>query len=349
MPVIRCPKCGQAYDVPGVVAVRLPNAIATCHCGEWLSGSKAAVLARMLDPAKIKEIDLQPYRIDNATADAKDSGAPAVSESGGGNPRSIRIVALGAEQALDATFTIDRYALVIGTDGAHIEFPDAGLAPRHCSILVRGDEIVLRAGKSEAGTLLDGKRIDEAVINDGVHLLQIGSVRLAVEPTEESGTPVGPLPHQAEEEAAAAAAAPSRGEEDFPAVRPEPPPFFTEEPDEPEPPPVPAPPPAAVTPQPPAGIRPFLVCIDGPLNGQEFEVPPTGLTVGREGHVRVPDEFLSRKHFQVMPDADSVVRVKDLGSRNGTFLNAEPAKDTVVTPNDEIRAGVNRFRIEHRS
>src|SRR6266576_2258132 len=64
MPLIRCPKCGQAYDIPGVIAVRLPNSIATCHCGEWLSGSKAAILARMLDPAKIKEVDLQPYRVE---------------------------------------------------------------------------------------------------------------------------------------------------------------------------------------------------------------------------------------------------------------------------------------------
>src|ERR1051326_8976782 len=59
MPLIRCPKCGQAYDIPGVIAVRLPNSIATCHCGEWLSGSKGAILARVLDPSKIKEVDLR--------------------------------------------------------------------------------------------------------------------------------------------------------------------------------------------------------------------------------------------------------------------------------------------------
>ena len=62
MPLIRCQKCGQAYDVPGVVAVRLPNSIATCECGEWISGSKAALLAGMLNPEKIKEIDLRPYK-----------------------------------------------------------------------------------------------------------------------------------------------------------------------------------------------------------------------------------------------------------------------------------------------
>jgi pSer/pThr/pTyr-binding forkhead associated (FHA) protein len=95
--------------------------------------------------------------------------------------------------------------------------------------------------------------------------------------------------------------------------------------------------------------RSVLVCIGGPLNGQEFEIPPTGLVVGREGHVRVPDEFLSRRHFEVMPDSDGAIRVRDLGSRNGTFLNTLPATNTKVHGGDEIRAGVNVFRIEQRA
>jgi hypothetical protein len=92
--------------------------------------------------------------------------------------------------------------------------------------------------------------------------------------------------------------------------------------------------------------RVTLVCIDGPLKGQEFEVPPGGLVVGREGHVRVPDEFLSRQHFEVITGGDGIVRVRDLGSRNGTFLNTLPARNTKVQKGDEIKAGNNRFRIE---
>jgi pSer/pThr/pTyr-binding forkhead associated (FHA) protein len=95
--------------------------------------------------------------------------------------------------------------------------------------------------------------------------------------------------------------------------------------------------------------RTMLVCIDGPLLGQEFEIPPTGLIVGREGHVRVPDEFLSRKHFEVFAGPDGTIRVRDLGSRNGTFLNTLPAHNTKVQSGDEIRAGVHRFRVEQRS
>jgi pSer/pThr/pTyr-binding forkhead associated (FHA) protein len=105
---------------------------------------------------------------------------------------------------------------------------------------------------------------------------------------------------------------------------------------------------AAVTPPPSPTTRPVLICVGGALNGQEFEIPPSGLVVGREGHVRVPDEFLSRRHFEVGPDPDGTIRVRDLGSRNGTFLNTLPATNTKVQSGDEIRAGINRFRIEQR-
>ena len=101
--------------------------------------------------------------------------------------------------------------------------------------------------------------------------------------------------------------------------------------------------------EPAAAARVVLVCVEGPLAGQEFEIPQGGLVVGREGHVRVPDEFLSRRHFEVAREEDGVVRVRDLGSRNGTFLNTLPARNTKVHTGDEIRAGVNRFKIEQRA
>src|SRR5215212_3801670 len=113
MPLIRCPKCGQAYDVPGVIAVRLPNSIATCHCGEWLSGSKAALLARLLNPEDIKEIDLQPYRVDRPDEGAAPASAPST-EAPPGAPRSIRVVAGGASESVNSVFTIGQHPLWIG-------------------------------------------------------------------------------------------------------------------------------------------------------------------------------------------------------------------------------------------
>ena len=315
MPLIRCPKCGQAYDVPGVIAVRLPNSIATCQCGEWLSGSKAALLARLLNPMDIKEIDLKPYKVDRPDEPAEAS-APAQDEAPG-KPRSIRVVARGANESVNTIFTIGPHALWIGRKGCHVELAEAELSIRHCSISLQGDDLVVRDAESHMGTFLDGERITEAVISGGVHLLRVGAALVTIEPTPDGGVPVEPM-HLEPKDVIDESAVMQRLEELTTATESE-------------------------------AKRNILVCVSGPLNGQEFEIPATGLVVGREGHVRVPDEFLSRKHFEVAPDSDGNIRVRDLGSRNGTFLNTLPARDTKVRSGDEIRAGVNRFRIEQRA
>lgn len=316
MPLIRCQKCGQAYEVPGVVAVRLPNSIATCvGCGEWISGSKAALLARLLNPADIKEVDLAPYRVDpleESSAQTSPAASPEIVAPG--KPRSIRVIARGANESVNRVFTIGAHPLWIGRKACHVEMAEAELSIRHCSISLRGEELVVRDADSHMGTFLDGEAITEAAVSDGVHLLRVGSALISIEPTDEAGDAVEPLTLDSNDvtdesdlfRRLQARAAEEEG-------------------------------------------RAVLVCVEGPLTGQEFEIPATGLVVGREGHVRVPDEFLSRRHFEVLPDADGSIRVRDLGSRNGTFLNTLPATNTKVHRGDEIRAGVNRFRIEHRA
>lgn len=313
MPLIRCPKCGQAYDVPGVVAVRLPNSIATCHCGEWLSGSKAAVLARLVDASQIREIDLKPYRVESKSSSQQAvSSQPMIAPS---RPRSVRVVARGANESVNTVFTIHEHPLWIGRKGSHVELAEAELSIRHCSISVRGESLIVRDADSHTGTYLDGQAIDEAVLEDGVHLLRVGTALVSVEPTEEQGVPVEPMAlddNGIDESLLAQKLRNARATQ-------------------------------------PAAARAVLVCVEGPLAGQEFEIPATGLVVGREGHVRVPDEYLSRRHFEIHRDEDHTIRVRDLGSRNGTFLNTLPAKNTKVHAGDEIRAGVNRFRVEHRA
>jgi pSer/pThr/pTyr-binding forkhead associated (FHA) protein len=314
MPLIRCAKCGQAYDVPGVIAVRLPNSIATCDCGEWISGSKAAVLARLMNPGEIREIDLKPYRVERSD---EAPSAPVTASHAAGQPRSVRVIARGAKEPVNRVFTIGAHPLWIGRKGCHVELGEADLSIRHCSILLQGNELIARDADSHMGTFLDGQRITEAVIGEGTHLLRVGSALVSIEPTDEQGVPVEPVRLEVEapiEEAELVHRITQRG--------------------------------AAVAP--PPSTRPVLICIDGALNGQEFEIPPSGLVVGREGHVRVPDEFLSRRHFEVGPDPDGTIRVRDLGSRNGTYLNTLPAHNTKVQSGDEIRAGINRFRIEQR-
>ena len=313
MPLIRCPKCGQAYDIPGVIAVRLPNSIATCHCGEWLSGSKAAVLARLVDAEQIREIDLAPYRV------VEGAGAPAAAqtpEAAPAGPRSVRIIARGAKESVNTVFTIHQTPLWIGRKGCHVELAEAELSIRHCSIFVRGDHLVVKDANSHMGTFLDGQAIEEATIDDGVHILRVGSALVSVEPTSEPGKPVEPIRL-----------------DDFDMI------------DETELAGMRMAEPEAS----PAAGRVVLIAVEGPLLGQEFEVPRTGLIVGREGHVRVPDEFLSRKHFEVLFDEEGAVRVRDLGSRNGTTLNSLPANNVRVHAGDVIEAGLNRFKVEERA
>ena len=245
MPLIRCPKCGQAYDIPGVIAVRLPNSIATCHCGEWLSGSKAALLARMIDPSKINQIDLQPYRVDEAKP-AETASAKSPVEEAPARPRSLRVIARGAHDSINTVFTIRDHPLWFGRRGCHVDMAEEELSLRHCSISVRGDELVVRDADSHTGTYLDGQQIEEAVIADGVHLLRIGSALVTIEPTEESGTAVEPMAMITEPVSEAdVEKALARAKEE------------------------------------PETTRTVLVCVEGPLSGQEFEVPPTGLIVGR--------------------------------------------------------------------
>jgi pSer/pThr/pTyr-binding forkhead associated (FHA) protein len=315
MALIRCPKCSQAYDVPGVIAVRLPNSIATCHCGEWLSGSKAALLARMVDADQIRTIDMEPFRVD---VEGEAPSLPSQTRPAPKRPRSVRIIARGAGDAVDRVFTIHEHPLWIGRKGCHVELEDAELSIRHCSVTVEGEHLVVRDADSHMGTFLDGRGVEEAVIGDGVHLLRVGSALVSIEPVAAEGEAVGPITLDS-----AGLLDPSALAQKFLGAR--------------------------ATASPDHGESKFvLTCIEGALSGQEFEIPPDGLIVGREGQVRVPDEYLSRRHFEVTRAPDGTVRVRDLNSRNGTFLNTLPAKNTKVQAGDEIRAGVNRFKVERR-
>ena len=229
----------------------------------------------------------------------------------------MRIVARGANESVNTVFTIHEHPLWIGRKGCHVELAEAELSIRHCSICVRGENLVVRDADSHMGTFLDGQQIEEAVIGEGVHLLRVG-LRAGQRRADRGARRAGGADRDRERQchrrgAGSASARPS----------------------------------ARRSPRPSRAL--VLICVEGPLAGQEFEIPNGGLVVGREGHVRVPDEFLSRRHFEVARDEDGVVRVRDLGSRNGTFLNTLPARNTKIHAGDEIRAGVNRFKIEQRA
>lgn len=77
-------------------------------------------------------------------------------------------------------------------------------------------------------------------------------------------------------------------------------------------------------------------------NGQQKSIPVTKprtiLGRGLDCDLRIPIESCSRRQCQ-MTITDEEVRLKDLGSSNGTFVNNTRVSETVLRPGDKITIG----------
>jgi pSer/pThr/pTyr-binding forkhead associated (FHA) protein len=94
-----------------------------------------------------------------------------------------------------------------------------------------------------------------------------------------------------------------------------------------------------------------LLCLlndDGSIAGR-WEVGAKPLTVGRGemADVRIDDDGLSRRHFLVLREGEDVL-LKDLNSRNGTWLDGNRAIVSRLLHNDCIHAGRSRFLFAER-
>ena len=80
---------------------------------------------------------------------------------------------------------------------------------------------------------------------------------------------------------------------------------------------------------------------------QSIDVKPgVTLVVGRAVNSDIPiyEPTISRQHAQLTAE-DGGVRVKDLGSANGTFLNGSRVSDTLAVPNDVLTFGKVAFYV----
>ncbi len=81
---------------------------------------------------------------------------------------------------------------------------------------------------------------------------------------------------------------------------------------------------------------------NGPEEGREVAIPPppSRLVLGRGDGVdlQLSDEDLSREHAELAADL-SGVKVRDLGSKNGTFLGDARVSEQRLKDGDEIRLG----------
>lgn len=79
----------------------------------------------------------------------------------------------------------------------------------------------------------------------------------------------------------------------------------------------------------------------------EFELTGKPITVGRssDADIILLDDKVSRRHF-IIRGADGAFFIKDLDSKNGTFVNGERVETARLLPSDVIKAGNYSFSFE---
>jgi len=79
--------------------------------------------------------------------------------------------------------------------------------------------------------------------------------------------------------------------------------------------------------------------------GKEYALPETGdLKIGRLPGLPIAllDTKVSREHCRVYKQSTGWI-VEDLGSRNGTYVNAQRIKKRLLQPGDRLRVGQTEF------
>ena len=83
-----------------------------------------------------------------------------------------------------------------------------------------------------------------------------------------------------------------------------------------------------------------LMFLNGPQAGQTAEVPPTGVTIGRENDntVQLPMGGVSRYHAKIERNAAGTWQIRDLGSTNGTLVDDVPVNGLAVLSSGSVIA-----------
>ena len=84
-----------------------------------------------------------------------------------------------------------------------------------------------------------------------------------------------------------------------------------------------------------------LVVKRGPKAGSRFALTDELTTAGRhpDSDIFLDDITVSRRHVEILRDADGRYRVRDSGSLNGTYLNRERIDEVSLANGDELQIG----------
>lgn len=95
--------------------------------------------------------------------------------------------------------------------------------------------------------------------------------------------------------------------------------------------------------------RIFLVRQNGPGEKGSFPLSDRPLVIGKsaESDIVAEDSFVSGRHAEVFWDAArKTVRVRDLGSRNGTFIDGRKIKEEPLAPGQVLKIGGTLFSLK---
>jgi len=77
-------------------------------------------------------------------------------------------------------------------------------------------------------------------------------------------------------------------------------------------------------------------------NGEQkvFSLPSAVTVIGRRRNcdLRIPHDWVSKKHCQINCD-DGALKIRDLGSKNGTMLNGVRINEALIQPGDWVQIG----------
>ena len=90
-----------------------------------------------------------------------------------------------------------------------------------------------------------------------------------------------------------------------------------------------------------------LVVVGGKANKSQvsFRVPGT-IGRSREADLTVAHPMVSRRHCEIV-ESGGFLKIRDLGSLNGTFVRRKQVREAELQPNDEFTVGPLTFRVEY--